>query len=411
QRSIFGGDFVGKYAFASPEHFSGNVERRSDIYSLGLVLATAAIGHGQRLKMGSSLTEMTLARQKLPDMAPVPEELRHEIAAMLQPLPENRPQGMYDIVDPEVRKWHLDRETTELAGDGVSRKILIGIGVCVGVLVVLAAGHVIYPRPLLSLLGIRTHVVASEIQHRVDAALRCKSASVAVSQNYMFRTEATLTGIVANQDDSKMATALASGPKIDRVANQLKIEPWPFCDVIEMARAVDGDAGARVLPAIDGGAKDFVFHENQFLRLTVDASSLFNGYLYVDYFDPDGNVMHMLPNGRRKVNKVTAGQKVTIGNAYNKEKYAGYTCNSPARRDDAADYTYQICSPFGKDMIMAISSPRPLFPKPRQVTETAAAYLSALRKVMAHPRSPADAPVISYRIMTTQPAASPARPQ
>ena len=55
--TVVGGDFAGKYSYVSPEQaglFSGNVDLRSDIYSLGLVLASAALG--KKLDMGSSPT-------------------------------------------------------------------------------------------------------------------------------------------------------------------------------------------------------------------------------------------------------------------------------------------------------------------------------------------------------------------
>src|SRR3546814_13680677 len=51
--TIIGDDFAGRYAYASPEQiglYGGNVDGRSDIYSLGLVLATAATG--KALNMG-----------------------------------------------------------------------------------------------------------------------------------------------------------------------------------------------------------------------------------------------------------------------------------------------------------------------------------------------------------------------
>src|SRR5215471_13474536 len=95
--TIIGSDFAGKYSFVSPEQiglFGGRVDLRSDIYSLGLVLAAAAIGFGRKLEMGNSAPTMIAARQRVPDLSEVPASLRPVIAPMLNPRPDDRPSSM-----------------------------------------------------------------------------------------------------------------------------------------------------------------------------------------------------------------------------------------------------------------------------------------------------------------------------
>ncbi len=97
--TIVGKDFAGRYSFASPEQFGmygGLVDARSDIYSLGLVLAASATG--ANLNMGHSLLTVIKAREVIPDLSFVPEELLPELRWMLQPNPADRPQSMRELV-------------------------------------------------------------------------------------------------------------------------------------------------------------------------------------------------------------------------------------------------------------------------------------------------------------------------
>src|SRR6516162_1119114 len=100
--TVIGSDFAGKYSYVSPEQVGlsgGRVDLRSDIYSLGLVLAAAAIGFGRKLDMGSSAPTMIAARQRVPDLSAVPASLRPVIAPMLEPRPEDRPPSMRALLD------------------------------------------------------------------------------------------------------------------------------------------------------------------------------------------------------------------------------------------------------------------------------------------------------------------------
>lgn len=92
QKTIIGSSFAGKCRYASPEQFGlfgGQVDPRSDIYSLGLTLAAAALG--RPLDMGDSVHQALENRKHKPDLAELPSELRGWIAAMLEPDPAARP--------------------------------------------------------------------------------------------------------------------------------------------------------------------------------------------------------------------------------------------------------------------------------------------------------------------------------
>src|SRR5215831_8816961 len=134
--TVIGSDFAGKYSYASPEQvglFGGRVDLRSDIYSLGLVLAAAAMGFGKKLDMGSTAPTMIAARQKVPDLSEVPAVLRPVIARMLEPRPDDRPPSMRaSLRGPETRTvwdWRsLYKQRTLVIGAALVALIAAGVG-------------------------------------------------------------------------------------------------------------------------------------------------------------------------------------------------------------------------------------------------------------------------------------------
>ena len=90
--TLIGGGFAGKFNFVSPEQLGihgREVDARSDIYSLGLVIAASL--RGQPLDMGGSHVDVIEKRTKVPDLSDIDETLRPVIEAMLQPNPDDRP--------------------------------------------------------------------------------------------------------------------------------------------------------------------------------------------------------------------------------------------------------------------------------------------------------------------------------
>jgi serine/threonine-protein kinase len=89
--------FKGKVLYASPEqigYFDGEVDRRSDYFSLGLVLAAAALG--DPIPMGGTLIQAVEARRETPIL---PREIPDKIRRMIQPLLEVDPSRRPDSLD------------------------------------------------------------------------------------------------------------------------------------------------------------------------------------------------------------------------------------------------------------------------------------------------------------------------
>ena len=96
--TVIGSGFAGKHNYVSPEQlglFGGEVTARSDIYSLGLVLAYASCG--RPLDMKGSQVELIEKRRALPDLSCADAELRPLLERMLQPDPAQRPASMREV--------------------------------------------------------------------------------------------------------------------------------------------------------------------------------------------------------------------------------------------------------------------------------------------------------------------------
>jgi serine/threonine-protein kinase len=96
--TVIGAGFAGKYNYVSPEQlglFGGEITPKSDIYSLGLVLAEAL--RGEPIDMGGNHVDVIEKRREVPDAGPIDERLRPLIEHMIQPNPDDRPSSMEEV--------------------------------------------------------------------------------------------------------------------------------------------------------------------------------------------------------------------------------------------------------------------------------------------------------------------------
>ncbi|MGL4811997.1 MAG: serine/threonine-protein kinase [Beijerinckiaceae bacterium] len=139
--TVIGDGFAGKYNYVSPEQLGmhgGDVTNRSDIYSLGLLLAEALTG--TPIDMSGSQVDVIDKRRQVPDVSHLPEKIRPLIAWMLQPDPKDRPESMKAVADwvytpPQApaarstgRRSALKTDVEEKSGSG-GKIAMIGGGV------------------------------------------------------------------------------------------------------------------------------------------------------------------------------------------------------------------------------------------------------------------------------------------
>lgn len=140
--------FKGKLSYASPEQlgfFGGKIDGRSDFYSLGLVLAAAALG--RPMSMGTTVVEAVDARrgfETLPDAIPV--GLRSALQPLLALDPDDRPKyvdrlfvvpgGMERSTDTgRISTGGIDRSREAVAGAGNRLALIAGAAALVALLI------------------------------------------------------------------------------------------------------------------------------------------------------------------------------------------------------------------------------------------------------------------------------------
>jgi predicted Ser/Thr protein kinase len=157
--TIIGSAFAGKYNYVSPEQlglYGGDVTARSDIYSLGLVLAACLLG--RPLDMGGTQFEVLEKRRTVPDLTAIDRRFRPLLDSMLQPNPADRPESMAAVAAwrPEQGAAAAPRraaargrgQTVEAATSPVvpgSRRLLKAALVLVPVVVIALAVGLLWP--------------------------------------------------------------------------------------------------------------------------------------------------------------------------------------------------------------------------------------------------------------------------
>ena len=132
ETTIVGSAFADRHLYASPEQLGlhgGDVGPKSDIYSLGLVLAQALAGRA--LDMGGSPAERVEKRRKVPDLAGVDRRMRPLLRRMLQPNPADRLESMAEVAAWQPSGWPPARRAVPVAAGALAAAALVAAAVLV----------------------------------------------------------------------------------------------------------------------------------------------------------------------------------------------------------------------------------------------------------------------------------------
>ena len=369
--SIIGSEFAGKYSYASPEQVGlygtpDQVDQKSDIYSLGLVLAAAAIGFGKKLDMGTEPASVTIARQSVPDLSAVPPELRPILSRMLEPRPERRYQTMRAVLRDADRLERGSNTITNMpqlvavSKNTSSKKIFWAWSLGGGLTAAgaLASIAVFLLRPTVSADDVRAQV------REVVGLYHCADLAYSVTPD----RNVSLSGFVSSPEDlSRLYRRVDAVRGIAASHVDVRVRAWPFCQAAALLKPLIAtpDASGASLDLASAGN---VVPVGAPLVLDVRAPA-FDGYAYIDYFTARGEVLHLFPNERDALNFRPARNDFTLG----RPPQVGM------RR------CWTLGGQTGEQMVTYIASSGPLFTAARPPREDAKDYLAELSQAVAAP--------------------------
>lgn len=212
---------------------------------------------------------------------------------------------------------------------------------------------------------------------------------------------ADLTGTVQPGGDTAIRGFVSKPADVERLRGEVAavrgvknldfnvdVRIWPHCEVIAMLkplreRNVDLHNGLKLTPTT-GHSDRFVDRENLIVKL---AQANHDGYVYVDYYTVDGDVIHLFPNQREPGSqaKLPARTQFDIG--------AGGANGQP---------WIKVGSPFGQELVSVISSPEQLYQGLRDDKEPAAKYLAELHPLVDQKRTDQGL-IADYMVIQTEP--------
>jgi len=227
--------------------------------------------------------------------------------------------------------------------------------------------------------------IVSNIQNTLDS-FECSYLEPTLDSNMQLQ----LSGFVENQNDlQQLRKEMSAYKDISGVDDDVQVVARPFCEIAALlARHQSPDLVPDQEVHIKMNKPNHTYKEGELLVTTATASKAFDGYLYIDYLDSAGDIVHMFPSPLRSDNRVTAGQQVVAGTE---------------DLNDSQQRAYQVFPPHGQNMIIAISSREPLYDGERMEVEPLADYLASLRDGLNKINSAgqADEVVSIYSFITT----------
>lgn len=168
-----------------------------------------------------------------------------------------------------------------------------------------------------------------------------------------------ISGFVESREAFK--SVLSRIAKLGRpmaIAYDVAVRPWPQCETLQtFDNAIGAPQGLEL--AIGDNAGTPSLREGEFLHVSVRTPS-FPSYVYVTYLQSGGEAVHLIQPGLNDA-PVAPGRRLVFGR-------------------DPLKNRFRISPPFGREMIVAIATARPLFDAAAPTVQIERDYLSDFRQ-------------------------------
>jgi hypothetical protein len=190
------------------------------------------------------------------------------------------------------------------------------------------------------------------------AKYRCGSLDYSLDNDGAVR----LTGNLATTEDLEaLRREIGAIRGIGTIDFAVGLRIWPFCEVALLLKPLverNGE-GAPQVSLANGEARI-----GDPLVLDIKTPG-FDGYLYVDYLDGDGNILHLFPNDKDALNYRPARNPLVLG-------------RPPMAR------CWTLGGNTGQQMVTVLAAPAPLFPARRPEVEAVRDVLPRLAQLTAN---------------------------
>lgn len=159
------------------------------------------------------------------------------------------------------------------------------------------------------------------------------------------------------------------------VSDNIKILPRPQCDMLNgvAALGLPQSTDQRTDPSLvgtDAHTRSYTYSEGDRLVLDVAAAD-YSAWIYVDFFDAQGQVVHLVPNEQVAPLLLETGESDKIGGSAADDRFLDLV----------------VAPPFGQELAVAYAASHELYKTPRPLREPAGPYLVWLRERIAETRA------------------------